>query len=80
MLDEKPGFKPQARHQNEIQKVFLRQFHLSRFLAKTLRINKIAMKTKQRGFPQKGKEVKFANSEKFAEQMYAIFLLFYCRC
>ena len=40
LLDEKPGFEPQARHRNKIQKVFLRQFPLSRFLAKTLRVNK----------------------------------------
>ena len=31
---------PQARHQNEIRKVFLRRFPLNRFLAKTLRLNK----------------------------------------
>ena len=43
LLDIKPGFEPQARHQNKIQKVCLRRFPLSRFLAKTLRINKIAM-------------------------------------
>ena len=30
----------QARHQNEIRKVFLRRFPLSRFLAKTLRVNR----------------------------------------
>ena len=41
LLDEKPGFKPQARHQNEIRKVFLRRFPL----AKTLRVNKIATKS-----------------------------------
>ena len=35
----------QARHQNEIRKVFLRRFPLSRFLAKSLRVNKIAMKS-----------------------------------
>ena len=45
LLDEKPGFESQARHQNEIRKVFLRRFPLSRFLAKTLRVNKIAMKS-----------------------------------
>ena len=43
-LDLKPGFELQARQQNKIQKVFLRWFHLSRFLAKTLRINNIVMK------------------------------------
>ena len=42
---EKPGFEPQARHQNKIRKVFRRRFPLSRFLAKTLRVNKIAMKS-----------------------------------
>ena len=47
LLDEKPGFESQARHQNEVQKVFLRRFPLSRFLAKTLRVNKIAMKSFQ---------------------------------
>ena len=37
LLDEKPGFDPQAIHQNKIRKVFLRGFPLSRFLAKALR-------------------------------------------
>ena len=37
LLDEKPVFESQVRHQNEIRKVFLRRFPLSRFLAKTLR-------------------------------------------
>ena len=41
----KSGFEPQARHQNKIQKVFLRRFPLSRFLAKTPGINKIVMKS-----------------------------------
>ena len=45
LLDEMPGFESQARHQNEIRKVFLRHFPLSRFLAKTLRVNKIAIKS-----------------------------------
>ena len=45
LSDEKPGFESQARHQNEIRKEFLRRFPLSRFLAKTLRVNKIAMKS-----------------------------------
>ena len=36
--------KIQVRHQNKIQKVFFPRFPLSRFLAKTLRVNKIAMK------------------------------------
>ena len=45
LLGEKPGFESQARHQNKIRKVFLRRFPLSRFLAKTLRVNKIAMKS-----------------------------------
>ena len=40
LLDVKPGFELQARHQNKIQKVFLWRFPLSRFLAKTLRVNK----------------------------------------
>ena len=40
LLDVKPGFEPKARHQNKIQKLFLRRFSLSRFLAKTLRVNK----------------------------------------
>ena len=44
-VNEKPGFEPQPRHQNKIRKVFLRRFPLSRFLAKTLRVNKIAMKS-----------------------------------
>ena len=45
LLDEKPGFESQARHQNKIRKVFLRRFPLSRFVAKTLRVNnKPAMK------------------------------------
>ena len=39
LLGVKPGFDSQARHQNQIQKVFLRRFPLSRFLAKTLRVN-----------------------------------------
>ena len=34
LFDVKPGFEPQARHQNKIQKVFLQRFSLSRFLAK----------------------------------------------
>ena len=38
LLDKKPGFDSQARHQNEIRKVFLRRFPLSRFLAKTLSV------------------------------------------
>ena len=37
LLDEKPGFEFQARHQNKIQKVFFPRFPLSRSLAKTLR-------------------------------------------
>ena len=45
LLNDKPGFESQARHQNEIRKVVLRRFPLSRFLAKTLRVNKIAMKS-----------------------------------
>ena len=45
LLDEKPGFESQARDQNKIQKVFLRRFPISRFLAKTLSVNKIAMKS-----------------------------------
>ena len=45
LLDEKPVFESQARHQNEIRKVFLWRFPFSRFLAKTLRVNKIAMKS-----------------------------------
>ena len=38
LLDQKPGLESQAKHQNEIWKVF--RFFLSRFLAKTLRVNK----------------------------------------
>ena len=34
------GFEPQARHKNEIRKVFLRRFPLSGFVPKTLRVNK----------------------------------------
>ena len=45
LLHEKSGFEPQTRHQNKIQKVIFRRFPLSRFLAKTLRVNKIAMKS-----------------------------------
>ena len=45
LLDVKPGFEVQTRHQNKIQKVFLRRFPLSRFLARTLRANKSAMKS-----------------------------------
>ena len=33
LLDQKPEFESQARHQNEVQKVFFRRFPLSRFLA-----------------------------------------------
>ena len=44
-VEEKPGFESQARHQNKIRKVFLRRYPLSRFLVKTLRVNKIAMKS-----------------------------------
>ena len=40
ILDETPGFKSQARHQNEIRKVFPLRFPLSGFLAKTLSVNK----------------------------------------
>ena len=40
VCDVNVGFDPQARHQNKIQKVFLRRIPLSRFLAKTLRVNK----------------------------------------
>ena len=45
--DLKPGFVFQIRHQNEIwkQKIFLRRFPLSRFLAKTLRVKKFSMKS-----------------------------------
>ena len=43
LLKEKPEFEPQARHQNKIRKLFIRRFPPSRFLAKTLRVNKIAM-------------------------------------
>ena len=50
LLDEKPGFESQARHQNEIRKIFLRRFPLSRFLAKTLRVNKNAMKSFPKNF------------------------------
>ena len=45
LLEVKLGFVPQARHQNKIQKVFLCRFSFSRFLAKTLRENKIAMES-----------------------------------
>ena len=45
LLDEKPGFEPQVRHQNKMQKVLLRRFPLSRFLAKTMNATKIAMKS-----------------------------------
>ena len=43
-LDVKPGFQPQARHQNEIRKVFFRRYPSSRFLKKNLRVNKIFLK------------------------------------
>ena len=45
LLDVKLGLEPQARAQIKILKVFLRRFHLSIFLAKTLRVNKIVMKS-----------------------------------
>ena len=45
LLDEKPRLESQARHQNELRKVFLRRFSLSSFLAKTLRVNKITVKS-----------------------------------
>ena len=45
LFNVKPGFKPQVRHQNKIQSVFCRRFSPGRFRAKTLRVNKIAMKT-----------------------------------
>ena len=45
LLDVKPEFEPQARHQNEVQKIFLQRFPLSRYVAKTLRVNKISMKS-----------------------------------
>ena len=38
-------FKSQDRHQNENMKIFLQQLPLSRCLAKTLRVNKIVMKS-----------------------------------
>ena len=41
LLDKKPEFEFQARRQIEIRNVVLRRFPLSRFLAKTLRENKI---------------------------------------
>ena len=44
LLDEKPAFEPQVRHRNKIRKLF----PLSRFLAKTLRANKIALKISQK--------------------------------
>ena len=40
LLDVKPGFELQVRHQNKMRKVFLWRFPLNRFLAKTLRVNK----------------------------------------
>ena len=40
ILDEKPGFETQDRHQNKVRKVFLRRHPHSRFLAKTLRVMK----------------------------------------
>ena len=45
LSEEKPGFEPQGRHNNKIRKEFRRRFSLNRFLAKTLRVNKIAMKS-----------------------------------
>ena len=44
LLDLKLQFVSQVRHQNKIQKVFLRRFPFNRFLAKTLRVIKTAMK------------------------------------
>ena len=44
LLNVRSGFEPQARHRKRKQKVLLRQLSLSRLLAKTLSINKIAMK------------------------------------
>ena len=37
--DIKPGFEPQASHQNKSQIQILRRFPLNRFLTKTLRVN-----------------------------------------
>ena len=45
LLDVKSAFEPQARCQNKIQKIFPRLLPLRRFLAKTLIVNKIAMKS-----------------------------------
>ena len=39
------GFEPHVRHQNKIQKTIFWRFPLSRFLAKTLRANKIVRKS-----------------------------------
>ena len=47
LLDVKLGLVSEIWHQNKIwqkKKIFFRQFHLSRFLAKSLRVNKTAMK------------------------------------
>ena len=44
LFDEKPRFGPQDKHENKIQKIYLRRFPFSRFLTKTLRVNKVAMK------------------------------------
>ena len=51
LLDIKPGFQSQARHQNKIQKVFLRRLPLSIFLAKSPRVNKIVMKSFSKNLP-----------------------------
>ena len=44
LLDVRAEFKPQVRNQNENTKIFFRRLTLSRFLAKILRVNTIAMK------------------------------------
>ena len=43
LLNVRPEFKPQIRHQNENMKIIRRRLSLIRFLAKTLRVNKIDM-------------------------------------
>ena len=48
LLNENPGFEPQARYQNKIRKVFLRRFPLSRFLLKNLRVIKMPWKVSQK--------------------------------
>ena len=48
LIRRKARFEPKFWHQNKIQKVFLLGFPIGRFLAKTLRVNKIVIKVSQK--------------------------------